>query len=111
MLGLRGLDGRVLFQFALRIEASGEDVGCRHKRQHVVCEDQHGDQQFLRTNQLFGPAATIAAAFDGTGHLRKVQHSKTRVGMPMRVPRSIWSTARASVAIWSSFRPIGMPSF
>ena len=82
VLGFGGLDGRVFFQFTLRIEAPGENVGSRDKRQHMVGKNQHGHQQLLGTDQLLGSGAALAAAFDGARYLGKMEYPEIRLGVP-----------------------------
>ena len=51
----------------------------------MIRTNEHGDQKLFRAIELLGPVTAFAAALDGSGQLRKVQHVKLCLWMFLTV--------------------------
>src|SRR5713101_8472848 len=79
--------GRMLFEFVLRIESPCKQVGCRHGRQFLICEKDHGDKKFLGAVQLLGPRSTLTTSLERARHLSEMQHAEICFRMTKRIAR------------------------
>ena len=74
-------------EFAPRIETSREQVRPRHGGHCWIREKEHGDEEFFGAVQLLCAGANFAAAFDGSRHLGRMQHTKIGFRVANRIAR------------------------